>query len=57
MFKIIETRTYYQHFCYDCFNRGKLAVHYGTVKDVIKPCPVCGSENVNANFEKDNNVE
>jgi len=57
MYKIIETKTYYQHFCRDCFNRGKLAVYYGKVKNVIKPCPVCGSENVNANFEKDNNVE
>jgi rRNA maturation endonuclease Nob1 len=51
-YKIIESRTYYQHFCRKCFERGKLAIYYGTEKGVKKPCPVCGSKNVNAIFEK-----
>lgn len=52
-YKILETKTYYQHFCRPCFEAGGLAVYYGTVKDVKKPCPVCGeTENVNAIFKE-----
>jgi predicted nucleic acid-binding Zn-ribbon protein len=47
-YKILETKTYYQHYCYECWH-----VYYGDVKDVKKPCPRCGeTENVNAFFEK-----
>ena len=49
--EILETIIFYPHFCYDCFNSDRMPYYFGRVKNVIKPCPVCGGENVNAVFK------
>ncbi len=49
--KILETTIFYNHFCYDCFEHGRMCYYYGTEKDKLRSCPECGSDNVNGAFE------
>jgi len=51
-YTVIESIVYYAHFCYDCFCADRMPYYYGTEKGVVKPCPVCRSLNVNANFKE-----
>jgi hypothetical protein len=51
-FKVLERTVYYSHFCYNCYmSERRDPYYYGTEKDKIRPCPRCGSLNVNGVFE------
>ena len=52
-----ETIIFYPHFCRDCFATDRNPFYFGREKDVVEPCPRCGSDNVNAVFEAKNGIK